>query len=200
MIKQIMLNKNINLSNWTTRDLLVMASISLVFTIIIIIATYFYMFIIIPLGLIAGGIASGIWAISGIFTMYILRRPGAALFCQLLIGIIQVPFSPFGWMTILLAVILGIPTELAFLSTRYRNFNLFTLMIAGILANVLHMALVIIPLGFIDMEMIMQILIIISVLFGGGMAGLLAKILADAIAKTGVLSGYSIGQEFQEEI
>lgn len=30
--------------------------------------------------------------------------------------------------------------------------------------------------------------------------GLLAKILADAIAKTGVLSGYSIGQESQEEI
>lgn len=45
-----------------------------------------------------------------------------------------------------------------------------------------------------------QITIVVASIVSGAVGGWLAKLLADAIAKTGVLSSYTVGQEHQKEV
>ena len=200
MTKQIISNKKRGLAKWTTRDLLVTTSLSLVFAILMLGADYLLAMFIMPLGPLAIYASTGIWFIPPIFIIYILRRPGVVLLSQLIMAIISVPFSPFGWMQLLGAVVVGLPIELVFWATRYRNYHLPVLLMGGIVAGVVNLAFGWVPYGISLLAMGMQITIVVASIVSGAVGGWLAKLLADAIAKTGVLSNYAVGQELQEEV
>ncbi len=200
MTKQTMPNKKKGLTKWTTRDLLVTAVISIVFAILLAGTMYLFLMFIMPLGILVGSVFNGIWFIPPILIAYILRRPGAALLGQAMISIISVPFSPAGWVILIGVLIVGFPIELVFLTTRYRNYHLYLLMIAGIAAGLLGTALNWIPAGLNLLSIEIQIATVVITIVSGSVGGWLAKLLADAIAKTGVLSSYAVGQEMQEEV
>jgi energy-coupling factor transport system substrate-specific component len=201
VIKKISNEKN-NLINWTTRDLLITATISIVFAIFFMFATYLYMMFILPLGPLAISAVQGMWFIPPIFIAYIIRRPGAVLLIQSIISIIRIPFSPTGWLMLVIMnlLLVGIPCELVFLVNRYRNYNISILMIAGIVAGLFCTIAMWIIADVNLLSINIQILIIIVSITTGAISGCASKILADTIAKTGVLSGYAVGQKFQNEI
>jgi energy-coupling factor transport system substrate-specific component len=191
--------KKISLKDWTTRDLLVSAVIALVFALLLAGANYLLV-LVTPLGPLAVQALSGLWVIPGICTAYILRRPGAAFSNQLLIGIIQVPLTPYGWMTVVGQLTYGIATEIVFAVTRYRNFGTAVLLIAGALTTLFNLGISFGPLGYLNLQVGEQIAVIVITLLSGALCGWVAKVLADAIAKTGVLNSFAIGQEHQQEI
>jgi len=180
--------------------LLVMAVISIVFAVLLLGATYLYAIFIMPLGPLAMFAVSGLWFIPPIFIAYVLRRPGAALLTQAMISLISVPFSPWGWMNLITILMVGIPVELVFLATRYRNYRLFILMLAGIVPGLVNVVIGWVPFGLVSLSIEMQIAVVAVAIISGALGGWLAKILADATAKTGVLSSYAVGQEHQKEI
>ena len=188
------------LAKWSTRDLLVTAVISFAFAVALLGVAYLFILFIRPLGLLAQTLGQGIWFIPAIFMGYILRRPGAVLLSQLMIRIILVPISPYGWMELVGAFVVGVPIELVFWATRYRNYSLPVLMLSGIAAGTVRTTATWVPYGLSELASGFQITVVGLTIVSGALAGLLAKLLADAIAKTGVLSSYAVGQELQKEV
>jgi energy-coupling factor transport system substrate-specific component len=187
------------LASWSTRDLLVTAVIGIVFGLLTIGLDY------ISAALIAVNpalvsILSGLYYLPLIMVMYIVRRPGAAVLTILIVELALLPFNPFGWMTTLTSVIFGIACEAPFLLTRYRDFRTRILLISGAAASLLSFAGMFAFTGLSGLTAFVQIGALVLFVVSGVVAGGLAKALADAIAKTGVLDSFAIGQERQEEI
>src|SRR5690606_10084327 len=92
----------------------------------------------------------------------------------------------------------GLGAELVFAGTRYRSWSTATLLAAGGLA-----ALVALPwnwyrLGYFALEPgLMALLVVVRIVSGMLLGGLLPKGIGDALARTGVLSGFAIGRERQ---
>ena len=200
MTKEIKQNGKKGLAKWTTRDLLVTAAISVVFAVVLLGVNYLFFMFLWPLGPLGLPASVGIWFMPLILIAYILRRPGAALIAQMMISIISAPFSPGSWAILLMIIVAGVPMELVFFAARYRNYRLYILMIAGIVPGLVYTSLRWIPVGTNLLTIEMQIAIIAITIISGALGGCLAKIIADAIAKTGVLSNYAVGEEHQEEI
>lgn len=197
-----MLNLNIKhiLNQWTTQDLLITAIMSIVFSVILAGLSYLFIMFIIPLGLLARSALQGIWYIPALFIAYTLRRPGSVLISESMIRLISIVISPYGWLKLVGLFVVALPAELAFSLTGYRNFNLPIMMLIGAIIALIRTVATWIPLGISLLALPSQIAVILLAVLSGISAGLFAKILADSIAKTGVLNRYAIGKEFQEEV
>lgn len=188
------------MSKWSTRDLLVIAVISIVFAVIMVAVSYIFIVIIRPLGLLPRTAFQGLWFIPAVFMGYTIRKPGSVLISQLMIRLIAVVFSPFGWMELVGLIVVGIPIELVFYAYGYKNYRVKILILAGISAGVVRTIVTWVPYGLSLLAPNLQILVVVLTIASGMFAALVAKLLADAIAKTGVLSNYLVGKEQQEEI
>lgn len=93
----------------------------------------------------------------------------------------------------------GLACEIPFLLTRYRSFGLPTLAVAGAVTSLVSIAHMYLFIGFFDLAPAVQIaLVVVPLLSGAILGGVPAKLLSDALAKTGVLSGYAITREPRE--
>ncbi|MEM8531180.1 MAG: ECF transporter S component [Chloroflexota bacterium] len=185
---------------WKTQDLLVTAVISLVCGIVFIGLSYIYLLAISALTpAIAGALLGSVFILPGLLTTYIIRRPGVALTSQILAGLVQVLFDPTGWIQLVIYIVNGLLCELPFFITRYRNYSLPVFIAAGILVNLTFLVLG--SIGFGLANIIPQVFVIAAILsIGTGiLVAWLARLFGNAIAQTGVLSRYAVGQQ-QEEI
>jgi energy-coupling factor transport system substrate-specific component len=145
-----------------------------------------------PLGVWAVG---GLYTIPGLMSLYVTRRPGAAVLNGLFVGLVQLPFTPVGFVVLIQTLVRGLACELPFLATRYRRFGLPALMVGGALAQLLTLALAWVPYGIPALSPVLQAVIVaVTAISGAVLGGLPAKALSDALAKSGVLSGYGIGR------
>lgn len=85
--------------------------------------------------------------------------------------------------------------ELPFLLTRYRFYGLPMLLVAGALSN-LGTVLIQVPLaGGVNLAPGIWVFVVLVALVSGAIGGWLAKLLADAISRTGVLRGTAIASD-----
>jgi len=144
-------------------------------------------------------LAASFSRVPSVMAMYVVRRPGAAVLGALVAGLVQVPFTPTGWVILVAFAFSGVGCELPFLLTRYRRFGHPMLMAAGAVSALLGLALQYVPFGYANLALSVQLALILTAATGGAViTGGLAKLLADALARTGVLSGYAVGQQRQE--
>lgn len=147
------------------------------------------------LGPVRDVIYAPLFFVPSLLSLYVVRRPGAGVVAALFVGLVQVPFTPFGWTSLIGALPSGVASELPFLLTRYRRFGLPMLMGAGAVAGLITIALFYVPAGYQNLALAVQVSLIVGFAAGGAvLGGLLAKLLADAVARTGVLSAYPIGR------
>ncbi|WBB53802.1 ECF transporter S component [Verrucosispora sp. WMMD573] len=66
------------------------------------------------------GAFTGLYFLPGIVAQAALRRGGVALLTELIAGLVAAPFSPTGFISVSVFVILGLLQELPFLLSRYR--------------------------------------------------------------------------------
>lgn len=85
----------------------------------------------------SSGLQTGVWLFPGILAGLIVRRPGAALFAELVAAIISALFgSTFGATVLVSGLIQGLGAELGFaLVGRYKNFGLQVAIAAGLLTG-----------------------------------------------------------------
>jgi len=188
------------LAQWNTQDLLITAIMSIVFSVVLAGLSYLFIMFIIPLGLLARSALQGIWYIPAIFVAYTLRRPGSVLVSESMIRVISIVISPYGWLELVGLFVVALPAELVFYTTGYKNFELPVLMLVGIVVALIRTIATWVPLGINLLAIPSQVAVVLLAVLSGAIAALLAKTLADSIAKTGVLSRYEIGKEYQEEI
>ncbi|MEU4382978.1 ECF transporter S component [Micromonospora echinofusca] len=78
----------------------------------------------------------GVWLIPAVLGGLVIRKPGAALFCEAVAATVSALLgSEWGGITIVQGLIQGLGAELAFAAFRYRSFRLPTALIAGALTG-----------------------------------------------------------------
>ena len=189
------------LAGWSTRDLLVTAAIGIVFGPVIAGALNLSIFLMAALTpLAAYPLVWPIFVLAAVMAPYIIRKPGAAVISELVTGLIMVPFTPYGFATLVGRLIEGVAYESPFLVTRYRRWGWISMMLSPALAVMPMFTMVMFSMGGFNLEPGMIVLLYAGSLVAGAIGGALAKALADAVAKTGVLNSFAIGQAQQEEI
>ncbi|QIZ05461.1 ABC transporter ATP-binding protein [Priestia megaterium] len=148
-------------------------------------------------GPVGAGFMFGIWVIASPIVAYIIQKPGAALIAEIAAAAVELlTGSHFGLSALLVGIFQGIGAEIAFAIFGYKRYNLFTLMLSGAFAALGSMIYNLIANGFgYYTKEVFFTTLGIHVLSGMILGGLLAKVIVDALAKTGVLEQYELMKE-----
>ena len=187
-------------SNWELRDVVLMAILGVVFA-----AVYLAVFqgglalstALTPLGLSAFGfeLVYGIWFMAATLAAYLIQKPGAALIAEVLASAIELLMGNSGGITVVLTgLIQGAGVELAFALFRYRKWNLLTMSLGGILAAVFIFCYELYYLNYIALApTLLMTQLAVRFLSAVIFSGVICKLAADGLAKTGVLKSYALG-------
>ncbi|TCB96569.1 hypothetical protein E0H26_15665 [Micromonospora zingiberis] len=139
----------------------------------------------------------GVWLVPAVLGGLIIRKPGAALFCEAVAATVSALLgSEWGGITIVQGLIQGLGAELAFAAFRYRSFRLPTALLAGALTG-LGAAL----FDFFAWNAAYELgtyripYALLTVLSATVVAGAGAHALTKALAGTGVLDRFPAGRE-----
>ncbi|ASE11269.1 energy-coupling factor transport system permease protein [Kocuria rhizophila] len=140
-------------------------------------------------GLLAGG-----WLVAGTLGALIIRKPGAALFCELLAAVLEGFLGThFGWTVVVSGLVQGLGVELVFLLTGYRRFGLATATAAGALSGLFLGVSEDIMYNYewaLDQRVVYAALTTLS---GAVIAGALMWLVVRALQATGVLGALASG-------
>jgi energy-coupling factor transport system substrate-specific component len=185
-------------ASWNLREIVLVAVLSVVFGIL-----YLWW---IPVGALAAGIGGpvareplfGFWLIAAVVAGYIVQKPGAALIAELLAAFTEMLAGSSGGLIVLAwGFFQGIGIELVFLATGYRNFSLPVVLAGGAASAAAAFAFQWVAYGYANLNPgLVAVMFVLRVLSGAILAGLGGKHLAEALAATGVLSGFALGQQW----
>ena len=78
----------------------------------------------------------GPWFLAGVLGGLVIRRPGAAFFCELLAALVSALLgNQWGWTTVMSGIVQGLGAELIFAVLLYRRFGLPVAALSGALAG-----------------------------------------------------------------
>ncbi len=153
-----------------------------------------------PFGDLTQHVLLGGWLLVSPIAVAILRRPLAGVFAEVLASVIEVVFlgSAVGPLLFVAAALQGAGSELPFALSKYRNFSWLTYALSGATGAALVFFYSAFRFGWYGTDLFWTRLII-QVLSGIVLGGLLAKVIVDAIARTGVVDNYPIGIALQQK-
>jgi energy-coupling factor transport system substrate-specific component len=141
------------------------------------------------------GLYSGGWLVAGVLGGLIIRKPGAALYCEVLAAAVSALIgTQFGILVLVSGLIQGLGAELVFLLFLYRKWNLPVALLAGLgagLALAISENIMYNALWTIEFKLLYTVFAAIS---GTVIAGLLSWLAMRGLAKTGVLSSFAAGR------
>lgn len=83
-----------------------------------------------------GGLFAGPWFLAGVVGALVVRRPGAALLCEVVAALVSmIPGTEWGATTLVSGIVQGLGTELVFALLGYRAFGIAAAMLAGAMAG-----------------------------------------------------------------
>ncbi|NLY77264.1 MAG: ECF transporter S component [Tissierellia bacterium] len=146
-----------------------------------------------------GAIIYGVYLISALIGMYIVRKPGAGLIGSLFTGVINLLMgSPYGIHIIVASTLQGLGVEIPMFLGKYKKFNLLQMSIGAVLAMILVTIRDYFVFGFgmygSLMPAIFAVRTISSIVFGAGLTIVIGK----ALLSTGVLNGFKIAAKSGE--
>ncbi|WP_442892672.1 ECF transporter S component [Agromyces sp. CCNWLW208] len=149
-----------------------------------------------------GGIAVGIWLIGGVLGGLIIRKPGAALYVELLAAMVSALIgNQWGVETLYSGLAQGLGAELVFLATGYRRFGVVTAMLAGAAAGLGAWALELLTSGNLQKSAEFLFLYLGTLVVSGALlAGLLGWLVVRALAATGALHRFGAGRDVAERV
>jgi energy-coupling factor transport system substrate-specific component len=146
-------------------------------------------------------LAFGMWFVSGLLGGYIIRRPGAAFLGETLAAFAEVLLgAPAGPILVVTGIMQALGPELVFAATGYRHWGWRTMLLAGLAAGLVALPWNWFRLGYFALPPALLLGLLATRLVGGALAGALAKLLGDALARAGALSYYPIGRERMREV
>jgi len=143
-------------------------------------------------GLLAGG-----WLFAGVLGGIVIRKPGAAIFTELVAAIVSALIgTQWGFSTLVWGFIEGLGAELVFAILLYANWRLWAALLAGVGAGA--------AVGLLDTNFTSYaalafefklVYFFSAVVSGVVLAGLLSWLAVRGLAKTGALSRFAAGRE-----
>lgn len=143
----------------------------------------------------AGGLLVGGWLLAGPLGALIIRRPGAALACELLAASFQgLLGTTFGATVVISGLIQGAAAEVVFLSSGYRRFGPAVAIASGALAGALGTLSECLIYYYEWPGAHQAVYVVLGTASGAVIAGLAMWLLVRALRATGVLSGLASGR------
>ncbi|MBV7281595.1 MULTISPECIES: ECF transporter S component [Corynebacterium] len=149
-----------------------------------------------------GGIAVGVWLLGGVLGGLVIRKPGAAIFVELLAAAVSATLgSQWGPETLYSGLAQGIGAELIFLIFAYRRFTPVVAMLAGAGAAVGAFLLELVLSANYAKSLLFNITYLSTLIVSGlFLAGLLGYVLVRALAAAGALDRFAVGREHRAEV
>ena len=148
-----------------------------------------------PLGDLSQNALIGGWMVVAPLAVYIVRKPGVGILVEIIASIVEVVFlaSPVGPMLILVGFIQGLGAEAAFAVTRYRRYGWGVFIASGATAALANLLMGLVRFGWAGQDLF-ELRLVLQFASGILLCGLLARVIGDALARTGVLDNYAIGR------
>ncbi|HET7326671.1 MAG TPA: ECF transporter S component [Nocardioidaceae bacterium] len=145
------------------------------------------------------GLLGGTWLLAGVLGGLIVRRPGAALFAEMLAAAVSALLgNEWGWTTLYSGVLQGFGAELILLLFLYKRFSLVVAVLAGMMAAAVEMTYEwnIYWAGF---DTAWKLVYLGAFMFSGAViAGGGGWLLTRALARTGAIDAMPPAQELHE--
>lgn len=147
-----------------------------------------------PAGDLAQHVLLGGWLLVAPVVVAIVRRPFSGVIAEVLASVVEVVFlgSPVGPVLFIAAAIQGAGSELPFAVTRYRSYGWLTFAASGLAGAGLVFFYSAFRFGWYGQELF-TFRLLIQLASGLVLGGVLAKVLVDSLARTGVLDNFAIG-------
>lgn len=148
-----------------------------------------------------GGLVAGMWFLGGPLGAYIIRKPGAAIFVEVIAATVSALIgNQWGISTLYSGLAQGLGAELVFLILAYKRYNMTTVVISGLMAGIGAWTFELFTGNLAKTFEYNVIYLISTALSGAVLAGVLAYFLAKALAATGALDRFAIGRERHDDI
>jgi energy-coupling factor transport system permease protein len=182
-------------NRWRTVDILVVAAVAIAFGVVFWFWNAFVWVWLAPLTLPWEYVISGVWVMPAVVAPMIVRKPGAAVFAELVAAIVSVLLgSQWGLDVLLSGFVQGAGAELVFAFVLYRSFSPVVALLAGAGAGAGE-ALHDIPVYFAALSPDMQGWIAaLEISSGAVIAGLGGWLLVRSLKRTGVLQAFPSGR------
>jgi energy-coupling factor transport system substrate-specific component len=192
----------VNRTDWTWRtvDIVVAAAIAIAFGVVIwawnqLWAAATPVFVAVPP---AQNILYGVWLMPAVFGGLIVRKPGAALFTELVAAAVSAILgSQWGLDALISGLVQGAGAELVFFATRYRVWTIAVVALAAtasaITAWIHDVALYYLDIGLGPQLAILAFMVISAIII----AGIGSWLLMRSLSQTGVLAQFPAGRAQQ---
>lgn len=180
---------------WNTREIVLVATIGVVFGLLFMAwAAVWQIFAV--FGPLPGEIVVGFWFIAAPISAYIVRKPGAAFLGEFLAAVVElIAGSPWGLWVLASGAVQGLGCEVVFAAWKWKKYTIPVIMLSGVGATITSFILEYYTVPFFQLAPLLVVGMFIVRLFSGAiLGGLLAKVLGDALARTGVLNNFALGR------
>jgi energy-coupling factor transport system substrate-specific component len=181
---------------WKTKEIVVVAMVGAVIGVLFTLMDYIYMPLSAALGVAFMEITFGIYMLSALVPMHLVRKPGAAVFGALVAALVNLLLgSPYGVQLILANLLEGLAVEIGFaVITRYQGtFANFAL--SGILGTAFVFCRDFIVFYAAAFQGFMVPLLIVRVLSAIFIGMILTKLIDAALNKTGATRGFACAED-----
>lgn len=153
------------------------------------------------LGVLARSAAGALYFIPAAFVAYVMRKPGAVILVGVTSGLIAMPFTPFGIIVPLVSIATGAFGELmTWLIARYEHVDTLRMILVGAATGALEFIVILAGLRSTSLSIGVIVLAVLISAAAFTISAVVAKLLADAVARTGVLNGTALGAQTQPEV
>jgi len=148
-----------------------------------------------PAGDLAQHVLLGGWLLVAPIAIAIIRRPGVGILAEVIASVVEVVFlgSPVGPLLVVAALLQGLGSEIPFALGRYRRFGWGRFAASGLLGATLVFGWSAFRFGWYGQD-VLVLRLVLQAVSGVVLGGLLAKVVVDALLRTGVLDGFAIGR------
>ncbi|MDD7581272.1 MULTISPECIES: ECF transporter S component [unclassified Corynebacterium] len=144
-----------------------------------------------------GGLATGIWLLGGVIGGLVIRKPGAAIFVEVLAASVSAALgSQWGIETLYSGLAQGLGVEIVLAIFAYRNFKLPVAALSGIGAGIGAFILELFTSANLAKSLEFNLIYLSCLMISGAiLAGVLGYYLVRALARTGALDRFAVGRE-----
>lgn len=176
-----------------TKEIVVVAMVAAVIGVIFTLLDYAYMPMSAVLGQVFMEITFGVYMLSPALPMYLVRKPGVAIFGALVAaGVNLLLGSPYGIQLILAGVLEALGIEIGYLVGGKYEGNMTNMVVGGILGGLFVFGRDVIFFGTLGNAFpVVAGIVIVRLLSATVVAIVLVKLITAALKKTGVLKGFA---------
>ncbi|MCL4378866.1 MAG: ECF transporter S component [Actinobacteria bacterium] len=184
---------------WTTLDIVMVAVIGVVFSLLYWAYNLLYAFLVpfLSASPVTAQAFVGFWFIAGIVSAYIIQKPGAGFLGEVIAAIISMFLgSIWGVWVLISGLVQGAATEAIFAAYKWKKFNYLTLILSGIFTGIVSFFFPeSLTEGYFSYKpLIIVAMIVVRLASSVVLASILGKAITDGVVKTGVLRNFKIGK------